>query len=121
MYTATGLLLTTGCLALPLYTLIGTNRWQNKAITDSNKWLARHTSTLVWYGLAMVCFLVGTCAWLYYIIGDDTNRKYPIDVLVRQAAWPFGVHFLSVMVISLIAFAVMITIAVFRQPRDSRK
>ena len=117
MYTTTGLLLATGCLTLPLYTLIGTNRWQNKAITDSNKWLARHTSTLVWYGLAMACFL----AWLYYIIGDDTNRKYPIDILVRQTAWPFGVHFLSVMVISLIAFAVMITITVFRQPRDSRK
>ena len=121
MYATTGLLLATGCLALPLYTLIGTNRWQNKAIIDKSRWLARHTSTLVWYGLAMVCFLVGTCAWLYYIIGDDTNRKYPIDVLVRQAAWPFGVHFLSVTVISLIAFAVMITITVFRQPRDSRK
>ena len=121
MYTATGLLLATGCLALPLYALINTNRWQNKVITDSNKWLARHTSTLVWYGLAMVCFLVGTCAWLYYIIGDDTNRKYPIDVLIRQTTWPFGVHFLSVMIISLIAFAVMITITVFRQPRDSRK
>lgn len=119
MYASWTTSLATGCLALPLYTLIGTNRWQNKQelpiVTSGSRPHQRR------YGTASPWCTLLIHAWLYYIIGDDTNRKYPIDVLVRQTAWPFGVHFLSVAVVSLIAFAVMITIAVFRQPRNSRK